>query len=408
MSTKFGKKIIWIIIFLIGIFFVWFLLGYIISYNYEIINSIEDDSYIMKPSGGSNCFGKKCVLKTRLHYADFLDSNLVTKIIEQYGQGDKIFEISPELFGYSCFPLDGVPCDSLYYRAIDHNSNDSIVYIIDYYYDKLVHKAFAIDSTTIDVVYCKDNVDDIKDSIDLESFLDACDGISGVVRKVPIYLNFSNKTVYQTGELKSGVLLKNGKMITPYFEYYKDGRLKHRLPYYNLNGTRYWQGKDSSGTETSWFHNGRIKEIIVWRNGESILKKVHIKTGILQYISSEKYFISYSANGYVLSKTDFYSSFPEKITIRENFHKDGFLRSTEFSRVGLFDYSRVWRIYYPNGMLKRETVFRGILNPLVAIIGDKPDYVKEFDFHGRLIRTITSFEGGDYVGISWKKELFGR
>lgn len=388
---------------LIIIFLILFILLYVFISFLTTGTFFVENGYFTKSLEERKCLDENCSFYYNVYIPDYIDDSILTSIKNDLDKSDSLYTIE----GGFCFPLDGDICDSTLVKAL-FKVNDSTLLLNKYNYSFIKENTTKMSSDTINLKDCQLAYEKV-DSLKLNECIVVASKKNTTMEWNPSISSFTNKLFYETNELKEGFVLDKNKLMSPKFSFYRNGMIKKIEIKTTIDNNTLWYNNDSSGFEYEFDYYGYKTKETKYTLGKISYVKEFFKNGKTSVYENDNESIRYHENGQIASGVNgSFSSEGDLLVSCEN----------QFLFAGLF-YNIKQRIFYPNGILKRETLYKGIKHPLTVLLSEKiyPIYIDFYSKNGVLIKKITdvkndikiyddnSVSGDFYQGISWKTEF---
>src|SRR5574344_62975 len=357
------------------------------------VDPFTDSSFISRNMGFPNgmlekCLDDSCRLTYPLSISEHLDSTVIIAIRKAESKYKKIYDIQ----GGFCFPTDDAICDSVFFKMIEFNPNDSTVRLLKYLYRLRDPSDSLLDLKVFDLPLCGKYIPisgQKKGSFNPRNILEYCDAFPEEIiandEDIRIRDSLQKKMFFSrnfdSGELDYGRLIESSR-DTSFYSFYRDGRIMR---------------KRTGNTTLSMFHNGKLKseplESQLHESEQSVKVKRYDNRMIKRLIIDQNY------NFWKFESFE-YSFLPNGVLIQKAYDSSNF-----------FKHKHKDVVYYPNGKIKRETFYDDyqIKFFLTVLRGGKicpkPKYVRTYNRKGFLVSERTEFDEECYTGMSWKKEI---
>lgn len=392
---------------LIIIFLILFILLYVFTCTFQSLAfGIIQIDYFTETLEEKKCLDENCSFYYNVYIPDYIDDSILASIKNDLDKSDSLYAIE----GGYCFPLDGDICDSTLVKAL-FKVNDSTLLLNKYNYSFIKENTTKMTSDTINLKDCQLAYEKV-DSLELDKCIVVASKKNQTMEWNPSISSFTHKLFYETNELKEGFVLDKNKLMSPKFSFYRNGMIKKIGIKTTIDNNTLWYNNDSSGFEYEFDYYGYKTKETKYTLGEISYVKEFFKNGKTSFYRNNNESTRYHENGQIASG------------VNGEFSSEGDLLvscESQFLFADLF-YNIKQRIFYPNGVLKRETLYKGFRYKSPFIFSEElmkiyPLYINFYSKNGELVKKVTDVKneigitddyniGGEfYPGISWKKEF---
>lgn len=392
---------------LIIIFLILFILLYVFISSFTAFTLRVVNGYFTETLEEKKCLDENCSFYYNVYIPDYIDDSILASIKNDLDKSDSLYAIE----GGYCFPLDGDICDSTLVKTL-FKVNDSTLLLNKYNYSFIKENTTKMSSDTINLRDCQLAYEKV-DSLKLDKCIVVASKKNPTMEWNPSISSFTNKLFYETNELKEGFVLDKNKLMSPKFSFYRNGMIKQIGIKTTIDNNTLWYNNDSSGFEYEFDYYGYKTKETKYTLGEISYVKEFFKNGkisfYVHYFANDNVHVFYHENGQIASGVN--GSFSSEGDLLESYE--------DHSLFADIFYNFKERIFYPNGVLKRETLYKGIKTPLTGLFSKTiyPIYIDFYSKNGELIKRITDVKndieiyddytesGGFYQGINWKTEF---